>query len=678
MTQYRYDVFLSHNAADKPLVRLVADRLKAAGLTVWFDEWVIGFGDDIYLSIEAGINSSQSLALFISANALKSDWVNLERSAALFRDPRNMGRRFIPLLVDNCEMPDTLKRYRFIDFREASNLEHAIGQLIETCRDRSRQKQEKIDDEPLDQYAATHILRCAELFAGRKVIDINAAEQSGAAGDALKKIESWLQFGKSRGLAVLGEPGSGKTYLLRRLCSVLSERRDRVPVFINAGKLRHLRPSSREELLAFADPLVPSPGILDRIDALIVIDGLDELIGPRSADQAEYSETLDAVGRLIPDGARLIISCRSLTFEATMGAVKAAFGGRPSRTADTTDKAIQQALGRTLILDQITLVELTIHQSRDYLSEVLKNNSGGQVASYVFEHLPRVPVILRMLELALPELRSSTGRVDLDELYAIALRAWIFREPVFADQQPERLWGELISHGKPLEPANIERMIHAGLFLRHPRGQYGWSHYSIEEFFSSRSLFAEINRFDTSTLVRLNLISSYNINRFVVPMCRRELATSDASLLRPVSVGRYRRFLRETGWRRSWGYGVHPSYLAEDGTGFMSGEVKLHPELDARPDIEGQEMPVSGISWYDAFAYCKWAGEELPDTRRIKIDSKFSGGMWYWCVDWYEERKAHVAVVIGDRDTVLKAGVNPDVRHSKIALATMSVPHWIR
>ena len=44
-TEFPYDVFLSHNQADKPRVRRLAERLRAAGLRVWFDEWVIQPGD---------------------------------------------------------------------------------------------------------------------------------------------------------------------------------------------------------------------------------------------------------------------------------------------------------------------------------------------------------------------------------------------------------------------------------------------------------------------------------------------------------------------------------------------------------------------------------------------------------------------------------------------------------
>jgi hypothetical protein len=85
---FEYDVFLSHNQADKPLVRRLAERLLAAGLRVWFDEGIIQPSDDIYLAIEHG---------------LRSDWVGLKCSTTLFCDPSKNGCRFIPLLSPDNE-----------------------------------------------------------------------------------------------------------------------------------------------------------------------------------------------------------------------------------------------------------------------------------------------------------------------------------------------------------------------------------------------------------------------------------------------------------------------------------------------------------------------------------------------------------------------------------------------
>jgi len=48
---FSYDVFLSHNAKDKPRARHLAERLKQAGLRVWSDEWIINPSDIIMDSI---------------------------------------------------------------------------------------------------------------------------------------------------------------------------------------------------------------------------------------------------------------------------------------------------------------------------------------------------------------------------------------------------------------------------------------------------------------------------------------------------------------------------------------------------------------------------------------------------------------------------------------------------
>ena len=56
----------------------------------------------------------------------------LERSTVLFRDPSNAGRRFIPLVLADCELPDTLRRYKYVDFREEAGA--AFEELLTACR----------------------------------------------------------------------------------------------------------------------------------------------------------------------------------------------------------------------------------------------------------------------------------------------------------------------------------------------------------------------------------------------------------------------------------------------------------------------------------------------------------------------------------------------------------------
>ena len=66
------------------MVRPLAERLRADGVKVWFDEWVLKPGDRIERNqsktakIEEGLERSRVLVLCMSANAFGSDWAQLE------------------------------------------------------------------------------------------------------------------------------------------------------------------------------------------------------------------------------------------------------------------------------------------------------------------------------------------------------------------------------------------------------------------------------------------------------------------------------------------------------------------------------------------------------------------------------------------------------------------------
>jgi hypothetical protein len=77
-TEFEFDIFLSHSAKDKSVVRAAAVRLRQDGVKVWFDEWEIEPGDSIPAKIEDGLERSRVLALWMSENAFGSDWAQLE------------------------------------------------------------------------------------------------------------------------------------------------------------------------------------------------------------------------------------------------------------------------------------------------------------------------------------------------------------------------------------------------------------------------------------------------------------------------------------------------------------------------------------------------------------------------------------------------------------------------
>ncbi len=111
---FAYDVFISHSSKDKPAVGELAQRLKKDGLRFWFDEWEIMPGDMIPLKIEQGLEQSRTLVLVMSANAFASEWVALEQHTAMFRDPTNAQRRFVPMKLDNAEIKEIRKQFAYV------------------------------------------------------------------------------------------------------------------------------------------------------------------------------------------------------------------------------------------------------------------------------------------------------------------------------------------------------------------------------------------------------------------------------------------------------------------------------------------------------------------------------------------------------------------------------------
>jgi TIR domain len=109
--EFQYDVFLSHSAKDKPVVRDGAERWRQDGVKVWFDEWVLKPGDSIPSKIEEGLERSRVLVLCMSENAFGSDWAQLESGTFRFRDPLNKERRFLPLRLDDASIKGSLAQF---------------------------------------------------------------------------------------------------------------------------------------------------------------------------------------------------------------------------------------------------------------------------------------------------------------------------------------------------------------------------------------------------------------------------------------------------------------------------------------------------------------------------------------------------------------------------------------
>src|ERR1017187_2265045 len=133
---FAYDVFLSHSAKDKEIVRPIAERLRADGLRVWFDGWEVKPRTAKALrakKIEEGLERPRVLVLCMSEHAVGSDWVQLESATFRFRDPLNTERRFIPMRLDQAAIPRSLSQLAWVDWT-AESREEVYPRVLEVCR----------------------------------------------------------------------------------------------------------------------------------------------------------------------------------------------------------------------------------------------------------------------------------------------------------------------------------------------------------------------------------------------------------------------------------------------------------------------------------------------------------------------------------------------------------------
>jgi len=117
-TRKPIDVFISHSSKDRDHATRLACALRVNGLRVWYDEWDLLVGHDIYDSVYEGIWRSQYLAILITQASLQSRWVREELTLArkiAFEEERTV---ILPLLYEKVDLPAHLSTCKYADFMD--------------------------------------------------------------------------------------------------------------------------------------------------------------------------------------------------------------------------------------------------------------------------------------------------------------------------------------------------------------------------------------------------------------------------------------------------------------------------------------------------------------------------------------------------------------------------------
>jgi hypothetical protein len=132
------NLFLCHASADKQHVRTLCDLLVSDGVKPWLDEREILPGQDWEFEIRNALRSADIVVVCLSTRSVTKEGyvqkeITLSTEVALEKPE---GAIFlVPLRLDDCTVPERLRRWQWVDFYSDGGYE----KLIASCTYRARQ-----------------------------------------------------------------------------------------------------------------------------------------------------------------------------------------------------------------------------------------------------------------------------------------------------------------------------------------------------------------------------------------------------------------------------------------------------------------------------------------------------------------------------------------------------------
>ncbi|EAT59658.1 TIR domain-containing protein [Chlorobium ferrooxidans] len=110
-------VFISHSSQDKKFLDRLTTALKNDGVQTWRADKEVTAGENIQEKINDAISNTDYFIVLLSKHSTSSSWVNFELSAILNREVSKQQRIILPVLIEDCDIPFSLRDRLFADFR---------------------------------------------------------------------------------------------------------------------------------------------------------------------------------------------------------------------------------------------------------------------------------------------------------------------------------------------------------------------------------------------------------------------------------------------------------------------------------------------------------------------------------------------------------------------------------
>ncbi len=123
-------VFLSHSSKDKFFAGKLAETLTSNGVTVWIDEAEIKIGDSLLDKISTAIDAVDYVAVLLSHNSVRSQWVQKELQIAMTKEIGQKKVVVLPILIEQCTLPPYLADKLYVDFTDEEDQEAPLSKLL--------------------------------------------------------------------------------------------------------------------------------------------------------------------------------------------------------------------------------------------------------------------------------------------------------------------------------------------------------------------------------------------------------------------------------------------------------------------------------------------------------------------------------------------------------------------
>lgn len=114
-TEKQRNAFISYSRANKEFASKLAKELRSAGYPIWFDLFDIPTGARWDDEVEKALRECSVFMIILTSTSVASENVKDEIGYAI-----DHGKRILPVLLENCEVPLRLRRFQYVDFTTKS------------------------------------------------------------------------------------------------------------------------------------------------------------------------------------------------------------------------------------------------------------------------------------------------------------------------------------------------------------------------------------------------------------------------------------------------------------------------------------------------------------------------------------------------------------------------------